>query len=98
MAKAYWVGFYREIKNPDAMPGYAALAGPAIDAAGGRFLTRGGRVQPYEAGLDERTVVVEFDSFEAAVAAYNSDAYQAALAALGDAAERDVRIVEGLDG
>lgn len=98
MAKAYWVGFYRKIKNPDAMPGYAALAGPAIAAGGGRFLARGGRVQPFEAGLDERTVVVEFDSFEAAVATYQGDAYQAALAVLGDAAERDVRIVEGLDG
>ncbi len=97
MAKAYWVGFYREIKNPDAMPGYAALAGPAIAEGGGRFLARGGKVQPYEAGMNERTVVVEFDSFDAAVAAYNSDAYQAALAALGDAAIRDVRIVEGLD-
>lgn len=98
MAKAYWVGFYKEINNPDAMPGYAALAGPAIAQAGGRFLARGGKVQPYEAGIDQRTVVVEFDSFDAAVAAYESDAYQAALAALGDAAVRDVRIVEGVDG
>ena len=98
MAKAYWVGFYREIKNPDALPGYAKLAGPAIEQAGGRFLARGGKLQTYEAGLDQRTVVVEFDSFDAAVAAYESDAYQAALAALGDAAERDVRIVEGVDG
>jgi uncharacterized protein (DUF1330 family) len=96
MAKAYWVGFYREIKNPDALPGYAALAGPAITAGGGTFLARGGKVQPYEAGLDERTVVVEFDSFEAAVATYEGEAYQAALAALGDAAVRDVRIVEGV--
>lgn len=93
MAKAYWVGFYREIKNPDALPGYAALAGPAITAGGGTFLARGGKVQPYEAGLDERTVVVEFDSFEAAVATYEGEAYQATL---GNAADRDVRIVEGV--
>jgi uncharacterized protein (DUF1330 family) len=99
MAKAYWVGFYKEIINPDAMPGYAALAGPAIAQAGGRFLARGGKVQPYEAGIDQRTVIVEFYSFEAAVAAYESDAYQEeALAALGAATVRDVRIVEGLDG
>jgi uncharacterized protein (DUF1330 family) len=98
MAKAYWLGCYRAINNPDALPGYAALAGPAIAKAGGRFLARGGRVQPYEAGRDERTVLVEFDSFEAAVAAYESDDYQAALAVLSDAAERDVRIVEGIDG
>ncbi len=98
MAKAYWVGLYRQIKNPDALPGYAALAGPAIAAGGGRFLARGGKVQPYEAGIDQRSVVVEFDSFDAAVATSEGAAYQAALAALGDAAERDVRIIEGIDG
>lgn len=97
MAKAYWMGMYRSISDPAALGEYAKLAGPAIDAAGGRFLARGGRVAAFEAGLVERTVLVEFDSFEAAVGAYNSDAYQAALAKLGDAAVRDVRIVEALE-
>jgi uncharacterized protein (DUF1330 family) len=41
MAKAYWVATYRSIKNPDALAAYAKLAGPAIQAAGGKFIVRG---------------------------------------------------------
>lgn len=96
MAKAYWVVAYRSIKKPEALPEYAKLAGPAIQAAGGRFLVRGNPAKVYEAGLNQRTVVVEFDSVAAAVAAHDSAAYQQALKALGDAAERDMRIVEGV--
>ncbi len=96
MAKAYWIGCYRSISNPDALAGYAKLAGPAIQSAGGRFLARGGVTKVYEAGLEQRTVLIEFDSVADAVAAYESDAYRKALDALGNAAERDVRIVEGV--
>lgn len=97
MAKGYWMGMYRAISNPDALGEYAKLAGPAIESAGGRFLARGGKVEAFEAGIKQRTVLIEFDSFEAAVAAYRSEAYQVALEKLGDAAERDVRMVEGLE-
>jgi len=98
MAKAYWVSSYRSISDPDALAAYAKLAGPAITAGGGRFLARGMPSKTYEAGLDQRTVLIEFDSVERAVAAYTSPAYREALAALGpDAAERDIRIVEGTD-
>lgn len=97
MAKAYWLSCYREIKDPDALAEYAKLAGPAIAAAGGRFLARGGKQETHEAGLDQRTVIVEFDSFEQASGAYASDGYKAALEKLGNGAERDLRIVEGLD-
>jgi len=97
MAKAYWIAFYRSIKNPEALAAYAKLAGPAIQAAGGRFLARGGVAKTYEAGLNQRVVVIEFDSVAQAIAAHDSPAYQAALKALGtDAAERDMRIVEGV--
>jgi uncharacterized protein (DUF1330 family) len=68
MAKAYWIVCYRSIKNPEALQGYAKLAGPAIQAAGGRFLVRGTPAKTYEAGLK----------------------------VLGNAAERDMRIVEGV--
>lgn len=95
MAKAYWIAFYRSIRKPEALAGYAKLAGPAIQAAGGRFLARGNPVKVYEAGLEQRTVVIEFDSVQAAVAAHDSPGYQEALKALGEAAERDMRIVEG---
>jgi uncharacterized protein (DUF1330 family) len=95
MAKAYWVGCYRSISNPGALAEYAKLAGPAIAAAGGKFLVRGVPAKTYEAGLEQRTVVIEFDSVAAAIAAHDSPGYQAALAALGNGAERDIRILEG---
>lgn len=97
MPKAYIVACYREIKDPDALAAYAKKGGPAVAANGGRFVARGGRVLSLEGGIEERTVIVEFDDFDAAVAHYHSDAYQEALAALGDGAVRDMRIVEGVD-
>jgi uncharacterized protein (DUF1330 family) len=96
MAKAYWVATYRSISNPDALAAYAKLAGPAITAAGGRILARGTPAQVYEAGIKERTVLIEFDSVEAACAAHDSPAYQEALRALAGGADREIRIVEGV--
>jgi len=97
VAKGYWVSVYRTISDPQKLAAYNELAGPAVRLAGGRTLVRGGRVAAYDDGIAERTVVVEFDSFEQAVAARESGAYQEALAALADGVERDFRIVEGLD-
>jgi uncharacterized protein (DUF1330 family) len=94
MAKAYWVATYRSVTNPDALAAYAQLSGPAIVAAGGRILVRGVPAHVYEAGLMQRTVVIEFDSVEQAKAAHDSPAYQDALSALAGGAERDIRIVE----
>jgi uncharacterized protein (DUF1330 family) len=96
MAKAYWITCYRSISNQEAFAAYAKLAGPAIQAAGGRFLVRGNPAKTYEAGLNQRTVVTEWESVAKAIAAHDSPAYQAALKALGKAAERDIRIVEGV--
>lgn len=96
MAKAYWIASYRSIKNPDALAAYAKLAGPAIQGAGGRFLVRGMPAKTYEAGLNQRTVILEFGSLAQAIAAHDSPGYQEALRVLGDAAERDIRIVEGV--
>jgi uncharacterized protein (DUF1330 family) len=96
MAKAYWVVTYRSIKNPDKLAAYAKLAGPAIQAAGGRFLVRGTPAKTYELGLNQRTVVSEFENLQKAIAAHDSSGYQEALRALGDGAERDLRIVEGV--
>jgi uncharacterized protein (DUF1330 family) len=96
MAKTYWIGTYRSISNPEKLAAYAVLAGPAILAGGGKFIVRGTPAKTYEAGLNQRTVVVEFESLAQAIAAHDSPGYQAALAALGDGAERDIRLVEGL--
>jgi len=96
MPKAYWVVTYRSVKNPDKLAAYAKLAGPAIQAAGGRFLVRGMPAKTHELGLNPRTVVSEWDSLEKAIAGHDSPGYQEALRALGDGAERDLRIIEGV--
>lgn len=96
MPKAYWISCYRSIAKPDALAAYAKLAGPAIAQGGGRFLARGTAAKAYEDGVLERTVLIEFDSVEQAVAVHDSAAYQEALDALGDAAVRDLRIVEAV--
>ena len=96
MAKAYWVVSYRQITDPAKLAAYAKLAGPAIESAGGRALVRGTPVKVYEAGQLERTVVIEFDSVEQAIAAHDSPQYKQALAALDGGAVRDIRIVPGL--
>ena len=96
MAKAYWVVCYHSIKSPEKLAAYAKLAGPSIQAAGGRFLVRGTPSKTYEGGLNQRTVVTEFESLDKALAAHDSPGYQEALRALGDGAERDLRICEGV--
>jgi len=96
MPKAYWISVYRAVTNPDKLAAYAKLAGPAISGGGGRFLARGEPVKVYERGVKQRTVVIEFDSVEQAIATHDSPAYKAALDALGDGAEREIRILEGL--
>ena len=96
MAKAYWISCYRTITDPAKLAAYAQLAGPAIQAGGGRFLARATAAKAYEDGREERTVIVEFDSIEQAVAVHDSAAYQAALAALEGGAVRDLRIVPGV--
>jgi len=96
MPKAYWISVYRAVKDPDKLSAYAKLAGPALTAAGGRFLARGEAAKVYELGMKQRTVLLEFESVEQAIVAHDTPAYQAALAALGDGAEREIRIVEGV--
>ena len=95
MAKGYWISCYRSISDPEALAAYAKLAGPAIQAAGGRFIVRGTPVKTYEHGLNQRIVVVEFESVAKAIEVHDSPAYQAALKALGNGAERDLRVAEG---
>ncbi|MEU9043039.1 MULTISPECIES: DUF1330 domain-containing protein [unclassified Kitasatospora] len=97
MAKGYWASVYRVISDPERLAAYDKLAGPAVRAGGGRVLSRGGRIVAHEAGTTQRVILIEFDSFEQAVAAYESEAYQKALVVLSDGVERDFRITEGVD-
>ena len=97
MPKAYWIAAHMDIKDKDKLMAYAQQARPVIEAHGGRFLARGGRVETMEGYEQQRVVVTEFESLEAAVACYNSDGYQAAKAKLDGGVERDICIVEGLE-
>jgi len=97
MPKAYWVTCCRSISDPQKVAAYAKLAPPAVTPFGARYIARGAAGAAFEAGQKERIVISEFPSFEKAVAAYNSPAYQDALKALGDGAVRDIRIVEALE-
>jgi len=93
---AYWISIYREVLDEAKMAAYAALAGPALEAAGGTFVARGLPEQTWEAGEATRTVVIRFDSVEAARAAHDGPAYQEALAALDGGAVREIRVVPGV--
>jgi uncharacterized protein (DUF1330 family) len=90
---AYWINTFSALRDADKFAAYAALAGPAMEAAGGRFLARGLPAAVFENGRQERTTVIEFPSVDAAVAAYHSPAYQDALRALDGSADRDIRII-----
>ena len=97
MPKGYWVTCYRSIKDPNKLAAYAKLAPPATAPFGARYLARGNPAAVFEAGQKERIVITEFPSVQKAIEAHDSPAYQEAVRVLGDGAERDVRIVEGLE-
>jgi uncharacterized protein (DUF1330 family) len=93
--KGYWVIAWKAITDPAAVARYVPPATEAILAHGGRVIAGGEPAKTYEQGVSSRLVIVEFESLAAAIAAYESDDYQASLSYLIGAAERDVRIIEG---
>jgi uncharacterized protein (DUF1330 family) len=96
MKKGYWVVAYRSVGDEVAMKNYVPLAVAALKEFGARSLVSpGNAVTAHEAGLKQKTVVIEFDSYEIALAAYESADYKKALDALGSSVERDFRIAEG---
>ena len=96
MAKGYIIVTYRKITSQEKWSAYAKLALPAIQKSGGRFVVRGVPARVYEKGMNERVVLVEFDNLQKAIAAHDTPEYAEALRVLGDGAERDFRIVEGV--
>lgn len=94
MSKVYQVVIYTSILDEAKLANYAALAGPAMEAAGAKFLARGIPVAVKEAGQKTRTVVIEWESINAAEKGYASEGYQTALAALDGGAIREFRYVE----
>ena len=97
MPKGYLVTIYRKIKDPAKLKAYAELAPKATTPFGAKYIARGNAAHAYEAGMKERIVISEFPSVEKAIEAYNSPGYKAALQALGDGAERDIRIIAGAE-
>lgn len=97
MPRAYWINTFTAVHDRSKLDEYVRLAGPAMRAAGGTFLARGNPAAAFEGGTTERTTLIEFPSVADAVAAYHSEAYQEALRALGDGAEREIRIIEAVD-
>ena len=99
MAKAYWVVCYKSISNPDALAAYAKLAGPSIQASGGRFLVRGGKVENLEGDwAPKRFVMAEFPSVERAKEWWSSPEYAEAKALRHATAKSQMIVVEGVEG
>ena len=96
MPKGYFMSAHRSPANPEKRSAYLKLAKPAFEKAGGRPLASTNKITAHENGIVEQTVIVEFDSYEKAKAAYDSEDYQKALKALDGGADRDVRIFEGV--
>jgi len=96
MSKGYWLAIYKAIHDADTLAKYAEQASIAIAAGGGTFLSRGMPEAMLEGSDATRTVLIEFPSAEAAVKAYSSDSYKKALEILGNAADREIRILNGL--
>jgi uncharacterized protein (DUF1330 family) len=93
---AYWINTFTEIRDENRLQAYVELAGPAMIAGGGRFLARGVPAYALENATLLRTTLIEFPDAATALAAYESPQYQEALDVLGDAADREIRIIEGV--
>jgi uncharacterized protein (DUF1330 family) len=97
MTKAYWINTFTDIRDTERLERYVELAGPAMRAAGGRFLARGNPDHALEGASLLRTTLIEFPGVQAAYDAYQSTAYQEALRVLGDAADREIRIIRAVE-
>ena len=96
MPSAYLIVLYNVIGDPRGLDEYGALAAPAIAKAGGTVVAKGVPARTYEAGRADLSVLVRFDSVEAAMALYEGAEYRKALDVLGELNIRDVRIVAGM--
>ena len=95
--KAYWIA-HVDVTDPAQYVEYTSRAPAAFTRYGGRLLARGGRSQALEGrATPQRSVVIEFDSYEQALACYHSAEYQEACRHRQGAAQAEVIIVEGVE-
>jgi uncharacterized protein (DUF1330 family) len=97
MAKGYWIA-RMSVNNPAEYPKYIEAAAPTFKQFGAKFIVRGGRSEAVEGPGRPRNVIIEFPSFEDALACYNSPEYQVAVKIRQACAEGEIIIVEGQDG
>jgi len=95
--KAYWIA-HVDVTDPDQYAQYAQRAPAAFALFGGKLLARGGRSEAMEGrATPQRSVVIEFESYEQALACYHSEQYQQACGYRQGAAKAEVIIVEGYE-
>jgi uncharacterized protein (DUF1330 family) len=94
--KGYWIG-HVDVTDPEGYKAYIAANAMPFSKFGARFLVRGGAREVVEGTVRGRTVVLEFPSYEAALACYRSPEYQAAMALRKGKADVDLFVVEGHD-
>ena len=98
MSKGYWVANV-DISDLDEYKKYVAANAEPFRKYGGKFLTRGGKSEIVEDKLRRsRVVVLEFPSFESALASYRSHEYAAARKLREPASVADIIVLEGYDG
>ena len=97
MAKAYWVAHF-DVSDPQIYEKYKSANAAPFAEFGARFIVRGGDQEVREGTVRSRTVVIEFPSYEAAVACYDSPAYQAAFDIRKEVSIGDMVIVKGYEG
>jgi uncharacterized protein (DUF1330 family) len=96
MPKGYWVA-HVTVTDPETYKKYVEAAGPAFTKFNAKFLARGGRCAGPEGPVRPRNVVIEFESYDTALACYNSPEYLAAAKLRQAAGQTDFLIVEGVD-
>lgn len=97
MAKGYWIA-HVDVTNPEGYKEYVALNAKAFAKYGAKFLVRGGKFTTKHGRARARHVVIEFDSYETALACYDSPEYKAAEAVRNKHSDGDVIVIEGYDG